>query len=528
MLGRKATQEMRGVEIRLEINPALVLDPVQTAKSGGGQGFVDDFQLAHLEAAMGAAKAAGQFRQHIMIAAAACRAVDGFRREMEMAVPAGGINVVMLQEHRRRQHDIGEFGGVGHELLMHAQEKILAPETGVDFHGLRRDHRRVGVLDDHRGDRRALFDDRVLAHQDRADARHVEHTHRRVLHVEALDQGLIEGAGVNIPVVVKGAATAHRPFAGDRRQTGHRVQLLRAVTRAGKAVANPDKGLFGASIEMREVDNPLGRDAGDRFRPFRGFIGQMGLEFLGVGGEIGEIIAVGETVAEQHMHQRAGERHVGTRPQDIGVVGGLHAGRAIDVDDNELGAVFAGTGDMGHDIDLGRHRVTAPTDDQIGLGHFTGIRPHNLTDSGAPTGVGGKGADISDLARVAQIMAEAVDAVALYPAHGAGEIIRPNGGGIIFLAAFTERLGDPVEGFRPVDGREFAAPFGAGSQQRLRQPVRVVDALAVAGGFGAHHAGGVAVVLGAAHTADRAVVEDFDFERTHRRTVVRTRGTNDI
>ena len=90
------------------------------------------------------------------------------------------------------------------------------------------------------------------------------------------------------------------------------------------------------------------------------------------------------------MHQRAGERHVGTRPQDIGVVGGLHAGRAIDVDDNELGAVFTGTGDMGHDIDLGRHRVTAPTDDQIGLGHFTGSGPIILPTSARQPASAGK------------------------------------------------------------------------------------------------------------------------------------------
>ena len=35
----------------------------------------------------------------------------------------------MLGEHRRRQHDVGELGGVGHELLVDADEQIVAQEA---------------------------------------------------------------------------------------------------------------------------------------------------------------------------------------------------------------------------------------------------------------------------------------------------------------------------------------------------------------------------------------------------------------
>ena len=63
--------------------------------------------------------------------------------------------------------------------------------------------------------------------------------------------------------------------------------------------------------------------------------------------------------------------------------------------------------------------------------------------------------------------------------------------------------------------------------QRLHQAVGMVLALGVARDLGADHAGGVVVVLGAAHAADGALVEHLDLERAGRRAIVRTGGRAD-
>jgi hypothetical protein len=61
--------------------------------------------------------------------------------------PARGVEVVVLQEHGRRQHDVGIGGGLGQELLVHAGEQILTRKSPVHLVELGADHRRVGVLD---------------------------------------------------------------------------------------------------------------------------------------------------------------------------------------------------------------------------------------------------------------------------------------------------------------------------------------------------------------------------------------------
>jgi hypothetical protein len=38
----------------------------------------------------------------------------------------------MLEKLRRRQHDVGHLGRLGHELLMHDGEEVLAGEALLD------------------------------------------------------------------------------------------------------------------------------------------------------------------------------------------------------------------------------------------------------------------------------------------------------------------------------------------------------------------------------------------------------------
>ena len=88
-------------------------------------------------------------------------------------------------------------------------------------------------------------------------------------------------------------------------------------------------------------------------------------------------------------------------------------------------------------------------------------------------------------------------------------------------------FGDDVERIVPGDRGELAAALGADAPQRTREAVGMMDALGVARDLGADHAGRVGIVLGAADTADGALVEDLDLERAGRRAVVRTgRGSD--
>ena len=77
-------------------------------------------------------------------------------------------------------------------------------------------------------------------------------------------------------------------------------------------------------------------------------------------------------------------------------------------------------------------------------------------------------------------------------------------------------------------GRNWPDALRAGAQQRLRQAVRVVDALGVARDLGADHAGGVAVRRRAAHRADARAVQHLHLESAGGRAVMRADGIADV
>ena len=102
-----------------------------------------------------------------------------FGPSMHVLVPAALVEVVVLHEHRRRQDDVGHHGRLGHELLVHADEEVLAGKAPLHELLLRRDRDRIGVLDEHRGHRRAVQQRLGIAGEHAPDLRLVELAARR-------------------------------------------------------------------------------------------------------------------------------------------------------------------------------------------------------------------------------------------------------------------------------------------------------------------------------------------------------------
>jgi hypothetical protein len=96
--------------------------------------------------------------------------VDQLAAELDELVPTAGVDVVMFQKHRRRQHDIGHCCGFGHELLMHDHEQIFAREPLFNSRLVGRDGNGIGVLDQHRLHRRTAAQGIGIAGQNGSDA----------------------------------------------------------------------------------------------------------------------------------------------------------------------------------------------------------------------------------------------------------------------------------------------------------------------------------------------------------------------
>src|SRR5690606_29485069 len=88
-------------------------------------------------------------------------------------------------------------------------------------------------------------------------------------------------------------------------------------------------------------------------------------------------------------------------------------------------------------------------------------------------------------------------------------------------------LGNEVECGFPARFLPVALALGAGADQRLQQPVGMMNPLGIARDLGADDAGRVVVALGAMDATDGALVDDLDVERTGRRAVMRARRVPD-
>ena len=160
--------------------------------------------------------------------------------DLDRGVGRGLVDVVVLQEHGRRQHDVGHAGGVGQELLVHGREQVRPREAAMDLAQLGRHAHRVGVLDQEGRHRRAAAEVGAVAAEDRADAGLVEQADGAVEDVQALDHRLVPA--VELAEIVERSTARVRPGAGDDRQAGGGVHGGGTVARAGEAVAEAEIG----------------------------------------------------------------------------------------------------------------------------------------------------------------------------------------------------------------------------------------------------------------------------------------------
>ena len=122
-------EKMRGLEWLCAIEPGALDKFLRPGQAAGPQGLGDDLERGHPEPAMLGAEPFGESRN-------APRGSSGTRHRaahrpvhLQEGVGAGGVDVVMFEERRRRQHDVGHRRGLGHELLVHADEQVVAREA---------------------------------------------------------------------------------------------------------------------------------------------------------------------------------------------------------------------------------------------------------------------------------------------------------------------------------------------------------------------------------------------------------------
>jgi hypothetical protein len=228
----------------------------------------------------------------------------------------------------------------------------------------------------------------------------------------------------------------------------------------------------------------------------------------------GEVFAVRQSLAEKHVHDRAGERAIRARTDHERHVGLAHRLVHVDVDGDDFRTAFLPRANgVRHHVDLRRDGIGAPDHDAVALRHLSWISTRKPAGAGHVAGPGRVDADRLVEARPALGMAKAVDAIPVHAAHRARVVIGPDGFRAVPALRRKEPLGSAVQRLVPGYPRKLAGALGANALQRMHQPVGMMDALSISRNFRADHARRVGVVGMAAHATDGRAIDHLDIKR---------------
>ena len=245
---------------------------------------------------------------------------------------------------------------------MHDGEQVLAREALAHLVDLGAGHRRIVGRDVERADRRVLHVQKLFAQPQMIDQARRRRA-RGLAH-----RGVVE--------VARGrrqqqrAAALHRVVAGDAGQQRHGAQRLAAMGEAGHAFAEADQGRLGLAVQgSQTLSMSATAKPGDLGHARRREARQdLALDPIEAQRVPRDVVAVGEPVAHQDVHDAERQGGVGADPDRQIEVGRLGAARAARIDDHDRhAALLALLFGQRPEMDVGGGEIGAPRDHQVGM-----------------------------------------------------------------------------------------------------------------------------------------------------------------
>src|SRR5579884_1522287 len=121
---------------------ALALQPIPRnapePRIGAFERGIDHLIDRLAEARLGEAHSLRKLAEHLYVALRFAYRSDRLIGNLQIVVPIGLLNIFLLEESGRRQHDVGVIGGIGEELIVDDGEQIVTHESAHDIVGLAR------------------------------------------------------------------------------------------------------------------------------------------------------------------------------------------------------------------------------------------------------------------------------------------------------------------------------------------------------------------------------------------------------
>ena len=449
--------------------------------------------------------------------------LDGRGVQRDVQVAPAEHDVVLLKLSGGRQHQVGVAGGVGQEMLADHGEQVLPRQARDHLVLFRADHHRVGVVHHQRGDRRvqAQLPGQRPAQQELVD----DPGPRRG------QLGMEQGGPVHRERPqrqLQQPAADPPPGSGQRGQAGDRAHRLPAPGVPLDGHPDPDHRRLAGGVLPGQGPDVIGRDPGLLRCPFRGIPGDPLGQLVITDGVVADVGLIGESLADDHVHQGQRERAVGAGPdRDVPV---RVRGRPVPhrVDHHDLGAAALCLGDERPQVQVGRDHVAGPDEDVAGVRQALRIHARGRADR---HGVGRAGAGVAvgpfgD--RGAELVEERVSHVqAVQDALGTQVADRHDCFWAVLGDRGPEPAGDLIQRLVPGDPGELAAAFRPGAPHRVQHPVGAVGLVDVVVHLHAQPAAGERM-LGVAPHLHRAPVADRDQHRAGIRAIMRARAADGL
>ena len=123
----------------------------------GTQRLRDEVVDGVTETGFSESHALGELREEPDVGASLAQGLDRLFGKLHVVMAVGALNILMFEERRCGQENVGVVGGVGEELLVDDGEQIGAREAAQDRALVGGDGGWVGVVDEERADWGAVF-----------------------------------------------------------------------------------------------------------------------------------------------------------------------------------------------------------------------------------------------------------------------------------------------------------------------------------------------------------------------------------
>ena len=288
-------------------------------------------------------------------------------------MPVRGLQILVLEERRGRQYDVGVIGGVGQKLLVHYGKQVGTLQSSNYFVVIRTRRGGIRTINKKRFDWRVIQCIQHLAQFHHVDGarRTTERFQHEILALQFTTNRSKSSAGRELQ-----PTSDLLPRTGNTRQHRHSAGCHAATFRALHAVIQANDCGMSRGVFARKLYNVRGRNACPLRYAFRRILPHLLAKLFEAYGVALDVIGVVKFFSDDHMHHAQRQCGICARIDGKIPISASGGARAIRVDHYQLRAGATGFLNERPQVHVVAVDVRCPRNDVSRMTKLLGLRTH--------------------------------------------------------------------------------------------------------------------------------------------------------